>query len=199
MKNSLGSRARSRRAMLRVILRWTIYAAVMILFYLFSCNPLIRGFCPLLLIPLATAVAMFEGDLAAGIFGMLCGLLMDMANGSSLAGFYALWLLFACPAISLLSRFFIKVNFVSHFVINAGVSLLIAVLDMLFLHWVWEGTQSVVSFVRVILPSYFGAVLFSIPIYFLITLVGAKLSPEERRRLDASAQHSESGGDEEKG
>ena len=199
MKNSLGSRARSRRAMLRVILRWTIYAVIMIVFYLFSCNPIIKGFCPLLLIPLATAVAMHEGDLAAGIFGALCGLLMDMASGGSLVGFYALWLLFACPAISLFSRFMLKVNFVSHFVINAVVSLLIAVLDMLFLHWVWEGTQSVVSFVRVILPSYFGAVLFSIPIYFLITLVGAKLSPEERRRLDASAQHSESGGDEENG
>lgn len=199
MKNSLGSRARSRRAMLRVILRWTIYAAIMILFYLFSCNPLIRGFCPLLLIPLATAVAMFEGDLAAGIFGMLCGLLMDMANGSSLAGFYALWLLFACPAISLFSRFLLKVNFVSHFVINAGVALVIAVLDMLFLHWVWEGTQSVVSFVRVVLPSYFGSVLFSIPIYFLISLVVSKLSPSDRRKLGSSARGTDDSEEKENG
>ena len=192
MKRSLGSRSRSRRAMLRVVLRWSIYAAIMVLFYLFSSNPLIRGFCPLLLIPLATAVAMHEGDLASGIFGMFCGLLMDMANGTSLVGFYALWLLFACPAISLFSRFLIKVNFVSHFVINAGVSLLIAVLDMLFLHWVWEGTQSVVSFVRVVLPAYFGAVLFSVPIYFLISLIVSKLRPDEHRKLEASAQHSES-------
>lgn len=199
MKNSLGSRARSRRAMLRVILRWAIYAAIMVLFYLFSCNPIIRGFCPLLLIPLATAVAMFEGDLASGIFGMLCGLLMDTANGGSLVGFYALWLLFACPAISLFSRFLIKVNFVSHFVMNVGVSLIIAVLDMLFLHWVWEGTQSVVSFIRVVLPSYIGAVLFSVPIYFLISLVVSKLRPEEHRKLDSSASHTDDGEDKENG
>lgn len=177
--------------MLRVVLRWAIYSAIMIWFYLCSCNPIIRGFCPLLLIPLSTAVAMREGDLSAGIFGMVCGLLMDMANGSSLVGFYALWLLFACPAVSLLSRFFIKVNFISHFVLNAGVSMIVAVLDMLFLHWVWEGTQSVVSFVRVVLPSYFGAVLFSIPVYFLISLINSKLRPEDHKKLDASAQHSE--------
>lgn len=191
MKMSLGSRARNRRAMIRTVLRWAFYSALMILFYLFSCNPIIRGFCPLLLIPLATAVAMKEGDLASGVFGMLCGLMMDIANGNSLVGFYALWLLFACPFISLLSRFLIKVNFVSHFVLNLAVSALIALLDMLFLHWVWEGTQSVVSFVRVVLPSYFGAVLFSIPIYFLISLVVSRLRPEDKSNLDASANNAE--------
>lgn len=191
MKRSLGNRARNRRAMIRAVLRWAFYSALMIVFYLFSCNPIIRGFCPLLLIPLATAVAMKEGDLASGVFGMLCGLMMDIANGNSLVGFYALWLLFACPCISLLSRFLIKVNFVSHFVLNFAVSALIALLDMLFLHWVWEGTQSVVSFVRVVLPSYFGAVLFSIPIYFLISLVVSRLRPDERGNLDASANNAE--------
>ena len=191
MMKTLGSKARSRRAMLKVILRWAFYVTLLILFYLFSCNSLIKAFAPLLLIPLATAVAMHEGDLAAGIFGMFCGLMMDMANGNSIMGFYALWLLCACPCISLLSRFLIKVNFVSHLVINAAVSAVMALMDMLFLHWVWEGSQSAISFVRVILPSYGGAILFSIPVYFLITLIVSKLCPNERRRLESSAQSAE--------
>ena len=191
MWKPLGSKARSRRAMLKVILRWAFYVTALVLFYLFSCNPLIRGFSPLLLIPLATAVAMREGDLAAGIFGMFCGLMMDMANGNSVVGFYALWLLCACPCISLLSRFLIKVNCISHLVINAAVSLIIALMDMLFLHWVWEGSQSLISFVRVILPSYGGAILFSIPIYFLVSLVVSKLRQNERRKLESSAQNAE--------
>ncbi len=184
-------RARTRRAMMKVVIRWAFYVALMILFYLFLCNPLIKGFCPLLLIPLATAVAMHEGDLSSGIFGMFCGFLMDMASGSSIVGFYALWLLFACPCISLLSRFLIKVNFISHFVINVVVSAAVAILDMLFLHWVWEGTQSIFSFVRVVLPSYFGAILFSVPIYFLISLVVSRLKPSDRRKLENSAQNAE--------
>lgn len=191
MKKSLGNRARNRRAVIRAVVKWVFYSVLMIVFYLFSCNPIIKGFCPLLLIPLATAVAMREGDLASGIFGMMCGLMMDMANGSSLVGFYALWLLSVCPVISLLSRFLIKVNFISHFVLNAAVSALIAVLDMLFLHWVWEGNQSVVSFVRVVLPSYFGAVLFSVPIYFLLSLVVTKMYPDEKKKLDSSSRNSD--------
>ncbi len=191
MKKSLGNRARNRRAVIRAVMKWVFYSVLMIVFYLFSCNPIIKGFCPLLLIPLATAVAMREGDLASGIFGMMCGLMMDIANGSSLVGFYALWLLSVCPMISLLSRFLIKVNFISHFVMNAAVSALIAVLDMLFLHWVWEGNQSVVSFIRVVLPSYFGAVLFSVPIYFLLSLVVTKMYPDEKKKLDSSAQNSD--------
>lgn len=191
MRRTIGSKARSRKAMLRVVLRWVIYVAAMIIFYLFSCNPLIKGFCPLLIIPLATAVAMHEGDLASGIFGMFCGLMMDMANGTSVVGFFALWLLCACPCISLLSRFLIKVNCISHFVINAAVSVIIALVDMMFLHWVWEGSQSVVSFLRVVLPSYGGEILFSIPIYFLISLIAARLNPERHRKLGASAQNTE--------
>lgn len=191
MRKNLGNRARSRIALFKAILRWVFYVTLMIFFYLFSCNPLIRGFCPLLLIPLATAVAMREGDLAAGIFGMFCGLMMDMANGNSIVGFYALWLLCMCPFISLLSRFLIKVNCFSHFVINAAVSATIALFDMMFLHWVWEGAQSVVSFVRVVLPAYAGAVLFSIPIYFLISFVVSALRPDERRKLESSAQNAE--------
>ena len=61
------------------------------MFYLWEVAPLIRGWCPLLIIPLATAVAMFEGELAAGVFGVFCGLMLDMASGT-LLGFSSMWL-----------------------------------------------------------------------------------------------------------
>lgn len=191
MKKILGSKARSRRAMMRVFLRWFLFAAVLLLFYLLECNPPIRGYCPLLIIPLATAVAMREGDLAAGVFGTFCGLMLDIANGVTVTGFSALWLLCACPFISLMSRFWVKVNTLSHFVMNAAVAVIMAFMDMLFLHWVWEGAQSSISFGSVVLPSYGGAILFSVPVYLLITLICGKLRPKEQRRLEESAQNAE--------
>lgn len=191
MKKMMGSKSRSRKMMLRGFLRWLLYAAVLLLFYLFECNPMIRGYCPLLLIPLATTVAMYEGDLASGVFGVFCGLMLDMANGITVAGFSALWLLCACPFISLLARFWIKVTFVSHFIVNAAVTVIMGAMDFLFLHWMWEGTESAITFTSVVLPSYCGAILFSIPIYFLITFIVNKLRPKEQRRLEESAQSAE--------
>lgn len=191
MKKMMGSKSRSRKMMLRGFLRWLLYAAVLLLFYLFECNPMIRGYCPLLLIPLATTVAMYEGDLASGVFGVFCGLMLDMANGITVAGFSALWLLCACPFISLLARFWIKVTFVSHFIVNAAVTVIMGAMDFLFLHWMWEGAESAITFASVVLPSYCGAILFSIPIYFLITFIVNKLRPKEQRRLEESAQSAE--------
>lgn len=191
MKKITGSKARSRKMMLRGFLRWLLYAAVLLLFYLFECNPIIRGYCPLLIIPLATAVAMYEGDLAAGVFGTFCGLMLDMANGVTVVGFSAIWLLCACPFISLLARFWIKATFISHFIVNAAVAVIMGAMDFLFLHWMWEGAESVISLTGVVLPSYGGAILFSIPIYFLITFIVNKLRPKEQRRLEESAQSAE--------
>ena len=183
--------SRTRAAAIRAVLRWVLFSAVLLIFYLFMGNPLIRGFCPLLIIPLATAVAMREGDLAAGIFGVFCGLMIDIANGVTLLGFSSLWLLIACPIISLSTRFWVKANTLSHFVMNFIVCLVMAGMDMLFLHWVWERSQSGISFVRVILPEYGGAVLFSIPIYWLVALIRKKLMPKEQQRLEKSAQNAE--------
>lgn len=191
MKKILSGKARSRRAMLRVFTRWFLYSAVLLVFYLMETNPIIKGFCPLLMIPLATCVAMFEGDLAAGIFGTACGLMLDMANGVTLFGFSAVWLLIMCPAISLLSRFWVKVNWMSHTVINASVAVVMAAMDMLFVHWIWEGSQSGISFVRSVLPAYGGAIIFSIPVYILTSFISKKFRPHEERRPSDSSFNTE--------
>lgn len=183
--------SRTRMAAIRAVLRWVLLSVVLLIFYLFMGNPLIRGYCPLLIIPLATAVAMYEGDLAAGIFGVFCGFMIDLANGVTILGFSSIWLLIMCPVISLLTRFWVKANTLSHFVMNFIVCFVMAGMDMLFLHWVWERSQSGISFVRVILPAYGGAILFAIPIYWLVALIHKKLAPQERQRLEKSAQNAE--------
>ena len=189
MKMRIKSRARSRKAAVRGFLRWLSYAAVLLLFYVMECNPIIPRFCPLLLIPLATAVAMREGDLAAGVFGVFCGLMLDIANGVTVVGFSALLLLAACPFISLISRFLIKKTFVSHFILNTAIVIIMAMLDLVFLHWVWEGTQSAISFRKAILPAYGGAIFWSIPVYFLVSFISGRFRPKEQQRLNESAQN----------
>ena len=180
------SKAHSHRIMLRGFLRWLFYALLLLLFYLWETNPLIKGFCPLLLIPLATSVALREGELAAGVFGAFCGIMLDMASGT-IVGFSALWLLVCCPVISLLSQFWIKINFISHFVMNLAVSIIMAAMDFLFLHWVWEGGDSAITFGNTVLPAYLGAVAGAIPVYFLVTLISNKMRIHRERRPEESS------------
>lgn len=183
---------RSRKKAFRVFTRWFLYVVLLLWFYVCQCNPIIRGYCPLLLIPLATAVAMWEGDLSSGIFGAFCGIMLDTATGVTVVGFSALWLLAACPFISLLTRFWVKKNFLSYFIFNTAVVSIMAALDMLFLHWVWEGADSIISFRKSVLPAYGGAIFFSVPVYFLVRLIYVKSLPKEERKLEESAQNAES-------
>lgn len=186
-KKKLGIKSRSRKEKFRSFGRWALYSAVLLVFYLFETNPLIHDFCPLLIIPLATAVAMIEGDLAAGVFGTVCGLMLDMANGVTVLGFSALWLLCLCPAISLLSKFWVRVSTVSHLVMNAAAAVVMGFMDMIFVHWVWERSQSIVSFKNVILPAYGGAIIFSVPVFWLVRFISVRMRPAERQRLESSA------------
>ncbi len=180
------SRARSRRLMLRGILRWLLYAAVLLLFYVWETNPLIRGFCPLLIIPLATSVAMREGELAAGIFGACCGLMLDLASGTIL-GFSSLWMLACCPMLSLLAQFLVKSNVLSHLVLNFGVCLLMGFMDFLFLHWVWERGDSRITFVNELLPAYLGAAAGAVPVYLLVRFIHRRLRYKVERKPEESS------------
>lgn len=183
------SKARTRKARLRGFLRWLCYSLVLLLFYLWEVAPLIRGWCPLLIIPLATAVAMFEGEFAAGIFGVFCGFMLDIASGT-LIGFSSLWLLAACPTISLLGQFWLKRSWVTHLVMNTITVILICGLDFLFLHWVWERELSGISFVHSLLPAYLWAVILSLPVYLLVRLISGRFRPKEERRLEEAAADS---------
>ncbi|MBE6888741.1 MAG: hypothetical protein E7485_01825 [Ruminococcaceae bacterium] len=188
------SKARSRKMKLRVFLRWTFYSVLLLLFYLWETNPLFVRFSPLLIIPLATAVAMYEGELAAGVFGVVCGLMIDMASGTIL-GFSSLWLLVLCPLISLLARFYIRISFVSHLALNFAASFIMACLDVLFKHWVWEESGTSITFVNTVLPAYLGAVIGAVPVYFLVRLISMKLRPAETRRPEESSLTAEDAAD----
>ena len=182
-------KARTRRARLRGFLRWLCYSLVLLLFYLWEVAPLIRGWCPLLIIPLATAVAMFEGEFAAGVFGVFCGFMLDITSGT-LIGFSSLWLLAACPTISLLGQFWLKRSWVTHLVMNTITVILICGLDFLFLHWVWERELSGISFVHSLLPAYLWAIVLSLPVYLLVRFISMSFRPKEERRLEEAAADS---------
>lgn len=92
--------------------------------------PELYGARPLLLIPAALAIAMFEDEVPAMCFGLLGGLFLDFGAGGTL-GFYGLLLGAACYVVSLMAANLFRTNFLTAMLVSVISSAVI-----LTLRWV---------------------------------------------------------------
>ena len=84
------------------IVKWICYALLGLLCAVLQTTPGLFQFGaakPLWLLPLALAVAVFEGEFAGAVFGAVCGLMWDWLAGRTV-GMLALELLLLCFAVS---------------------------------------------------------------------------------------------------
>jgi cell shape-determining protein MreD len=141
-----------------------------------------REWQPILIIPLAVAVAMRTSELSASVFGAVCGLVIDVAYGR-LFGFSGIWLLPVCLAASLLVSHLIKANLLNFLWINAVACTLMAITDYFFNYAIWnvEGAHYVLA--DFIIPAHFGALIFSPPVYFAVKIAARKYAPYEKVHL----------------
>lgn len=180
----LTSKATTRKAMFRTVLRWFFYAVVLLVFYMWEINPVIFGtFQPLLIVPLATAVAMYENEFSGTLFGVFCGLMMDIASGT-LLGFTSMWLMLCCLGASLLTSNLIKLNVINHLWITLVSCAFVGFMDFVFVHYVWERQNAIVSLTGRIIPSLAGAVIFAPVVYFLTKFIYIKLGLNTKKRLN---------------
>ena len=93
--------------------------------------PTFFGAKPVLLIPIALSIAMFESEKAAMFFGLFSGLLIDFGMGETL-GFHAVLLAVICYYIALIAANLIKTNFLTAmFTVTATAA------SLFFLQWVF--------------------------------------------------------------
>ena len=118
------------------IIRYFAYTIEILILYMVQETPgllpEIGGARPVLLIPAAISIAMFESELAGIAFGLLCGLFLDIGMGGVL-GFHGLLLAAACYGVGLLTADLIQTNFLTSLLLAAG-----AVAGILFLQWVFS-------------------------------------------------------------
>ena len=88
---------------------------------------------PVLVLPAVISIALFEGETAAMVFGVVGGLLIDFGFGSVL-GFHALLLAGGCYLISLLAANLFQTNFLSALLVTAVSSAAIFLLQWLFFY-----------------------------------------------------------------
>lgn len=93
--------------------------------------PHVFGERPVLLLPVAVSIAMFEPPVATLAFGTLCGLLLDYGMGSVL-GFHAIVLACLCHAIAVLAADLLRTNFLTALLVLAGSTALVFFLQWFF-------------------------------------------------------------------
>lgn len=93
--------------------------------------PPLFGARPVLLIPVALSIALYESEKASMTFGLLSGLLIDFGISETL-GFHALLLAVVCYYIGLMAANLIKTNFFTAMILVTGTSAALFLLQWFF-------------------------------------------------------------------
>lgn len=172
-------------------IKWCILSALLLLLYVLQTTPdvlVIKGVKPMLLIPLAVAVACFEPPFASGIFGAICGLFTDAASGY-LFGFNGIILLFCCVAISLIHTNYLKSRLLDTLFSGLGVLLLQRSLDYFFYYSIWGLDPNHYLLLHRILPTAVFSFTVCIPVHYLLKFIEQKFTDDDSElKIDPSSK-----------
>lgn len=165
----------------KTALKWSIYILLLLLFCGFQSAPglfAVWGIKPVLVLPIAVAVALFEREALTGAFGLTAGFLWDLSAGK-LFGFYGMMLMLLCVAVTLLSMYCIRVNLANFILCCLTVSLLCGIWNFLFYDLLW-GYEGVWLFAWKMLLQTVYTTALGVPVYLLVRKVTGKLSQTVR-------------------
>lgn len=158
--------------------KWCIFALMLLFSYVIMRAGIFGAWQPVLLIPLAAAVAMFEDELSSCIFALFCGLMTDIAFGF-VFGFSAVWLMAVCVVSSLLVRNLIRVNMFNFCVVAAAATVTEFAMDYLFNIVIWNIPKGEYILFASILPTAAATFVLSPAVYLLVRTVEQRLRTED--------------------
>lgn len=163
---------------IKIILKWIFFVILMILGYTSSTSGSGKP-AGLILFPLAVAVAAYENEIPAAIFGSCAGLLLDVSLGK-LPGFTALWLCLCCAGAASLFVQLLRKNIVNFLLIFLAVGGVYLWIDYYFYYkiWAYEGYKTVLR--KIMIPSALKTLAWAIPIFVLVYLA-ERLSGASRK------------------
>lgn len=163
-------------------LRYTVLGLLALAVYFFQTTPhllpAIGGFSPLPLVPLVIVVAMREYEGAGAVFGLACGLLMDV-TGTSMAGLYSILLLLVGFACSTLIQSLLNDTLRTALLLGSVGTLLVCTV-----HWVVTcvvaGLPKAFGFLlHQYLPILLYTMVFLIPLYYLVGWIKRRMDTNE--------------------
>lgn len=162
------------------IIKWVVLGLFTIIVFTLQATPSfleIFGVKPVLLLPLAIAIPMFEGEWAGGFAALGCGLLWDMSSESPF-GSYGFLCLVAGVATGLLLRFLLRNEWFNCMFLVFVASLVVFSLEFLFTYAIYSYEDYAQVFFTKHLPMIAYTTAVSPAIYYAIKLI-EKIKPEE--------------------
>lgn len=149
-------------------IRWAIFSALIVVSVLLqnSVGGLLEFFGArvFLCIPFCVAIAMFEREVPAAIFGAVAGALWDVSSGVD--GFNAIVLMALSAVCSLLISHFMRNNFITALVLSAGS---VATYEIIYIAVrFWGAGSPIRQMFTFYLPSLVVTVIF-VPVCYFIT------------------------------
>lgn len=171
--------SRGTEARLKLALKWALYVLLSLTLFVLQTTKGFWAFTPVLLIPLAIAVSMFEHDLklVCAIFGGWCGLLCDIAS-DRLFGFDAILLTILCVAASLLIT-----HLARPYLLNMAWMTLVSVsfvmlVDYFFYYMIWDVDGILIVFYSYTIPVIVSTTLLCPVLFWLVRKLYTALQPE---------------------
>lgn len=127
--------------------------------------PTILGVRPVLLLPAAVTIAMFEEEIPAMSFGILAGLFCDFGLSGTL-GFHALVLAILCFFVSVVTHVYFQTNLVTA-VLTGMLAIGLVVFAQWFFLYTFRYSMEQYALVHHYLPKYFYTMLF-VPLIYLL-------------------------------
>ena len=165
----------------RAALKWVCYTLVLLLLFGLQSSPgllSIGGVKPVLIIPAAISVALFENEAGSGAFGLAAGLLWDL-SAAKLFGFYGMVLMICCICVSLLSMYFVKVNVTNSLLMTAASGFICTLWNFVFYYLIW-GYEGVGQCLLRLLLVLLYTVAATAPVYYLTRLISTRFNPVVR-------------------
>ena len=162
------------------LIRYFAYTLELLLLFMLqqtpSLLPEILGGRPVLLIPAAILIAMYETNVISMAFGIAAGLLLDFASGHGL-GFHAIVLAVLCFLFSSLCMELIQTNFLTALAAGAVLTGIVILLQWLALYVGPGYSQPFYAFIHHYLARFVYTYLFILPLYFLNRLLAVNINP----------------------
>ncbi len=118
------------------VVKYTAFSLEILLCYIIQSTPGLTlevfGGRPVLMLPLAMTIAVFEGEIPAIIFGVICGLMADSGYSGPM-GYYAIMLAVLCYVVSILMENYLRTNLLTAVLIGIiSIPIIIVVQFLLF-------------------------------------------------------------------
>ena len=148
------------------VIRQLLFILLMCFSYIFMSTAKIPFAIPLLLVPCAVCYAVREAPFDSAMFGCVCGLLADSAQGT-LIGFNAIVLMWSSLMVSLLFHYYLRRHILNFLWLDLAIIAVQSLLRYLFFYWLWGYDTSGLVFRSIFIPEAISTNMAGIIVFWL--------------------------------